>query len=343
MMTNAWPGAKILVVDDTAEDLQLFARRLRRAEYVVSEAESGHAALALLPQVHPELVLLDIRMPGLDGFETCTRIKATPAWQDLPIIFLTSLSETADKVRGFTAGGVDFITKPPEMAEVLARIDTHLSLYHLRLELHQQNEHLEETVQERTAALHSELHRRRESEEEKDKLLEVVRQQSEQLRTLTNLLIKTYQTQHNTLRTAVDTTVAEHHTLLRTQLETIRKLCANLPDQSPALLIADQAQLAVKVLEQMGGQFQVVANTLERTEPTTLAALNSPLLQLTAREREVLQLVANGKSNSDIAHLLYLSEATVRTHRSHIMQKLQLDDVSELIKFAIKHHLTTLS
>lgn len=342
-MTTAWPSAKILIVDDTVEDLHLFALRLRRLNYVVLEAEDGHAALALLVQVQPDLILLDVRLPGIDGFELCTRIKSIPAFHTVPVIFLTSLTATTDKVRGFAAGGVDFITKPPEFSEVLARIDTHLALSHLRTALREQNQRLEEAVQQRTAALHNELLRRRQSEQEKDKLLDVVRQQSEQLRTLTNLLIKTYQAQQSDLRHTLDTTVADSYTLLQTQLDSIRRLCLDLDGHPTALLIDEQSQMAAKLLEQISGQFHAVATNYHRPEATTLAALQNPLLKLTTREREVLQLIVNGKSNRDIAELLYLSETTVRTHRSRLMHKLQLNDVSDLVKFALKHRLTALS
>jgi len=236
-ITIHWPSAKILIVDDSAEDLHLFALRLRRVNYTVLEAADGPAALALLAQVQPDLILLDIRLPGMDGFEICARIKANPAFQAVPVIFLTSLTATTDKVRGFAVGGVDFITKPPEFPEVLARIDTHLSLYHLRNELREQNQRLEEAVQQRTAALQTELLRRRQSEQEKDKLLDVVRQQSEQLRTLTNLLIKTYQTQQADLRNTLGTTLTDSHTLLRVQLDSIRRLLPDLRGHATALLI----------------------------------------------------------------------------------------------------------
>lgn len=334
-------SAKILIVDDTIEDLNLLGRWLRRASYTVVEAVNGYEALALLTQLQPDLILLDVRMPGMDGFEICEQIKAIPAFRHIPVIFLTSLTATTEKVRGFDVGGVDFITKPPQFPEVLARIEMHLSLYHLRSELRTQNERLEEIVQQRTAELHAELLRRRQNEQEKDKMLDVVRQQSDQLRMLTNLLIKTYQTQRTDLLNTLDTTVGETNALLRAQLELIQQLCLDLPDQQSAQLIVTHAQTAVNLLEQNSGELQNVTTTFHRPEASTLAALNSPLLKLTAREREVLQLVSNGKSNSQIAELLYLSEATVRTHRSRIMHKLELEDVSELVKFAIKHHLTT--
>ncbi|MBX3014989.1 MAG: response regulator [Caldilineaceae bacterium] len=342
-MKISWPSAKILVVDDTIEDLQLLAQRLRRASYAVTEAATGEGALALLTQVEPHLILLDVRLPDMDGFEICTRIKAIPAFQTTPVIFLTSLAATPDKVHGFAVGGVDFITKPPAFPEVLARIDTHLSLYYLRNELREQNQRLEEAVQQRTAALNGELLRRRQSEEEKDRLFEVVRQQSDQLRGLTNLLIKTYQTQQSDLRQTFDTTIADSYTLLGAQLALIQQLAVDLQGHPAGRLVQEHTQTATTILTQLSEQFQAVANSYQKPTITTLAALENPLLKLTAREREVLQLISNGKSNQEIAELLYLSEATVRSYRSRLMQKLQLNDVSELIKFAIKHHLTALS
>lgn len=335
--------SKILIVDDTVEDLQLLAIRLRKANYIVFEAQNGTAALELLAQVEPDLLLLDVRMPDMDGFTVCERVKAIPAYQHTPIIFLTSLSTSQDKVHGFTVGGVDFITKPPHISEVLARIDTHLSLAHLRNQLWEQNEHLEAAVHQRTAALHGELLRRRQNEQEKDKLLEVVRQQSEQLRSLTKLLIKAQQIERTDLLNTLDSAVEDTHVLLHRQLELIQQVSSALPDEHPSQLICEHTQTALELLQQMSGQVQAVTTSLHEPEVNPMVFINSPLLKLTAREREVLQLVANGKSNSAIAELLYLSEATVRTHRCRIMQKLDLSDMADLVKFAIKHKLTSLS
>lgn len=336
-------ASKILLVDDTVEDLQLLALRIRKANYIVYEAQSGQAALELLTQVEPDLLLLDVRMPDMDGYTVCERIKSIPAYQHLPIIFLTSLSAANDKVHGFSVGGVDFITKPPHISEVLARIDTHLSLAQLRNQLYEQNEHLEMAVQQRTAALHAELLRRRQNEQEKDKLLEVVRQQSEQLRSLTKLLIKAQQIERTDLLNTLDSTVEDTHALLHRQLELIRQISSTLPEVHPSPLIREHTQTAIDLLQQMNGQVQAVTTSLHEPDVNSMVFINSPLLKLTAREREILQLVANGKSNSAIAELLYLSEATVRTHRCRIMQKLDLSDMADLIKFAIKHKLTSLA
>jgi signal transduction histidine kinase len=101
-------------------------------------AEDGEEALSQTEQTQPDLILLDLMMPGIDGFETCRRLKAQPRTADIPVLFMTALSETADKVKAFGAGGVDYITKPIEHEEALARVRTHLTLRRLRRELQEQ-------------------------------------------------------------------------------------------------------------------------------------------------------------------------------------------------------------
>ncbi len=137
----------ILLVDDTPENLKMLNASLKDAGFRISIAESGEEALQRIEHVIPDLILLDVMMPGLDGFETCRRFKQRAAIQDIPVIFLTALSETVDKVRGFEVGGVDYITKPVQQEEVLARINTHLTIRRLQQQLHAQNDRLEEQNQ----------------------------------------------------------------------------------------------------------------------------------------------------------------------------------------------------
>jgi two-component system sensor histidine kinase/response regulator len=128
----------ILIVDDTPANLGVLVETLGDAGYQLMVAEDGEEALAQTAQTRPDLILLDVMMPGLDGFETCRRLKAQPATRDVPVLFMTALNETADKVRAFAAGGVDYITKPIEHEEALARVRTHLALRRLRRELEEQ-------------------------------------------------------------------------------------------------------------------------------------------------------------------------------------------------------------
>ena len=142
----------ILLVDDTETNLDILVDALGD-DYEVAVATDGPSALALAKEQTPDLILLDIMMPGLDGYEVCRRLMADPATAQTPVIFLTALTDVADKTRGFAVGGVDYVTKPFEPAEIKARARTHLSLRLARQELARQNEILEEKVRERTREL----------------------------------------------------------------------------------------------------------------------------------------------------------------------------------------------
>jgi two-component system, sensor histidine kinase and response regulator len=128
----------ILIVDDTPANLGVLVETLGGAGYRLMVAEDGEEALAQTAQTQPDLILLDVMMPGIDGFETCRRLQARAATREVPVLFMTALNETADKVKAFAAGGVDYITKPIEHEEALARIRTHLALRRLRRELAEQ-------------------------------------------------------------------------------------------------------------------------------------------------------------------------------------------------------------
>jgi CheY-like chemotaxis protein len=125
----------ILIVDDTPANLGVLVETLGAAGYRLMVAEDGEEALAQTAQCTPDLILLDVMMPGIDGFETCRRLKARPPTRDVPVLFMTALNETADKVKAFGAGGVDYITKPIEHEEALARVRTHLQLRRLQRQL----------------------------------------------------------------------------------------------------------------------------------------------------------------------------------------------------------------
>ncbi|MEJ2200385.1 MAG: response regulator [Desulfuromonadaceae bacterium] len=139
-------GNDILVVDDNINNLKLLEGILRAAGYLVRLATDGELALRSAMVQPPALILLDIRMPGMDGFEVCRRLKADERTQDIPVIFISILEDEHDKVDGFKAGAVDYLTKPIQPEETLARIATHLRLREL-------TERLEQKVCERTEAL----------------------------------------------------------------------------------------------------------------------------------------------------------------------------------------------
>jgi putative two-component system response regulator len=137
---------KILAVDDTPASLKLLTDILNAEGYEVRAAINGELALRSAISNPPELVLLDIRMPEMDGFEVCRRLKAQPETSQVPVIFVSALTDTDEKVRGFELGAVDFVTKPYQREELLARVRTHLEVDRLR-------NHLEEVVDERTQKL----------------------------------------------------------------------------------------------------------------------------------------------------------------------------------------------
>jgi phosphoserine phosphatase RsbU/P len=133
---------RILVVDDTPANIQTLSAILKEKGYQLSVATNGKQALQVLEKLQPDLILLDVMMPEMDGFETCRQIKKSEALRNIPIIFLTAKTETADIVEGFEIGAVDYVAKPFNAHELLARINTHLSMDQLRRSLAEKNEEL---------------------------------------------------------------------------------------------------------------------------------------------------------------------------------------------------------
>ncbi|MEB3292563.1 MAG: response regulator [Synechococcales bacterium] len=152
-MTEQNANTTILIIDDNPTNLEVLYGALDQAGYKVLVEMDGQRGIAAVQRHQPDLLLLDVMMPGIDGFETCRQLKADPATHEIPIIFMTALSDTADKVKGLAAGAVDYITKPFQQQEVLARIDVHLKLRQANREIIHQKELLEERVQARTAEL----------------------------------------------------------------------------------------------------------------------------------------------------------------------------------------------
>lgn len=140
------PKGTILVVDDNPTNIQVLFDILSEIGYRVAIAKSGEAALQRVQSYHPDLILLDVMMPGIDGFETCTRLKADSATKDIPIVFMTALSDSVDKVKGLSLGAVDYITKPIQHEEALARIRVHLQLSESQKSLQQRATKLSEAL-----------------------------------------------------------------------------------------------------------------------------------------------------------------------------------------------------
>lgn len=143
----------ILIVDDQPANIKILFELLQQQSFRVSVAKSGEGALTKAEEAHPDLILLDVMMPGINGYETCKRLKTNPLTQDIPIIFLSAIDEPMHKVKAFTVGGADYITKPFQAEEVLARVRHQLELRAVKTKLTSLNERLEERIEARTAEL----------------------------------------------------------------------------------------------------------------------------------------------------------------------------------------------
>ena len=133
------PKADILVIDDTPENLALLSQMLMEKVYKVRSVTKGSTALRGAKAAPPDLILLDVKMPEMNGYEVCQYLKADKRTQNIPVIFISALGDVFDKLKAFQAGGVDYITKPFQVEEVLARLDTHLTIRNLQIKLEEQN------------------------------------------------------------------------------------------------------------------------------------------------------------------------------------------------------------
>lgn len=182
--------ATILIIDDTPTNLGVMVGHLEAQGYRVLIAQDGEEGLQRAELTHPDVILLDVMMPGANGFEICRRLKSRASTREIPVIFMTSLTETRDKLAGFAAGAVDYVTKPLQPEEVIARVDTHLKLHAAQTQLEGQNtllamyrEDLESQVAERTAALYDANRRLRAEVAERERAEQEVRRLNEELET----------------------------------------------------------------------------------------------------------------------------------------------------------------
>lgn len=185
-MNTSQRTASIMIVDDEPANLKLLGDVLRQKGYSVRSFPRGRMALAAAAENPPDLILLDVNMPEMSGYEVCEQLKADPGLSEIPVVFLSALHETEDKVKGFQSGGVDFISKPFQFEEVYARVETQLKVHDLQRSLKVQNEHLEEVVDLRTRELAEANARLMVLDRAKDDFLKVI---SHELRTPLNGLL----------------------------------------------------------------------------------------------------------------------------------------------------------
>jgi PAS domain S-box-containing protein len=141
--------ASILIIDDTPENLNLLSEILTQQGYKVRSVTKGSSGIRGAQAVPPDLILLDVNMPEMNGYEVCQQLKASDRTRDIPVIFISAMGDVLDKVKAFSVGGVDYITKPFQVEEVLARLETHLTIRHLQQQLQQQNLQLQQKIRER--------------------------------------------------------------------------------------------------------------------------------------------------------------------------------------------------
>jgi len=183
-MTGPNDQGNILVADDNSVNLILLAEILTAAGYQVRPANSGELALASVAASPPELILLDMRMPFMDGFAVCRQLKARSESCNIPILFISASTEIAERVEGLKMGAVDFISKPFQPAELLARIKTHLELSRLRASLEKQAL----SLQKANALLQDEIAERKKVEAEREQLIDDLENALQQVKTLSGLL-----------------------------------------------------------------------------------------------------------------------------------------------------------
>lgn len=280
-----------LVVDDSPETLRLLTDALDGAGMTVMVALDGAGAMRIVEQITPDIILLDAVMPGIDGFETCRRLKRDTGLADVPVIFMTGLSETAHIVRGLEAGGVDYVTKPIVIEEMLARIRVHLANARL--------------TQSARAAL-----------DVSGRFLLAVNQRGE-------VLWATPQAQKllsDHLIAGVDDTLLLPATLLQ-WLEQMQKPGAKAVPSTP---FANNELLRLNYMGKAGPDEFLLR--LAKDNGAAVPSEFSKELGLTTREGEVLSWLSKGKSNRDIAQILGLSPRTVDKHLEQIYAKLGVEN-----------------
>lgn len=307
----------ILIIDDNPENLRVAVDLLQAYSFVVRTARDGTRGLRRARLNRPQLILLDIQMPGIDGYETCKRLKADPELADIPVVFMTALSAARDKVRAFEVGGVDYVTKPFEVNELVARVQTHLDLARLRAELTAQNRALQGQVSTQRAHLDAAEASRSAMDQERAQLIEMVRGQSHAMQQISR---RWEQTRGGALADPGAALRSHLRERLRLVEGNLAQALALLPDGEGVEACRTHLELARSMLDPMLDEGALIE-----------APEASPFQQLSDREREVLRLVAAGKGTSEIAGALAVSVSTVSTYRRRIREKTGAESLLALV------------
>lgn len=283
----------VLIVDDVPENLAVLSDALDGAGYMVLVAEDGHTALERLERITPDIILLDAVMPGIDGFETCRRIKAAESTRQIPVVFMTGLTETEHILRGFSAGGIDYVTKPIRPEEVLARIAAHLRNARLVVQAQEaiDSAGLAVAVVDRGG-----------------ECLWLTPRARQALQDLPGMPADA-----RTLPPQIREWIRDH-----TEVD-----AATEREPRPLALNSGHANLNLHFLGAMSGGHYLLL--VEQNQENRVADTLAGAYRLTGREVEVLMWVAKGKTNRDIGDILGMSPRTVNKHLEHIYVKLGVE------------------
>jgi len=327
------PSRRVLVIDDTPANLKVAVAHLKAHGLEVLTARDGDAGVKRAVLTTPDVILLDIQMPGIDGYATCRRLKSTPETSGIPVIFMTARTATDDKLRGFEVGGVDYVTKPFDAPELVARVRAQIQIVQLQEQLEERNLDLEARVAERTAALQRELDAKERYEQERAQLLEMGRVQSDQLRELTRRWLDERGEKDRDLADTLNARVVDRLDEVRRRIEQAR-LAARDPESAATEAVPGLLDAAVELLEPVTRLVTELGEDLRAPGAPPLDT--SRLLRLSSRETEVLQLLLAGKQNKEIAYALDVARTTVSTYRVRIMEKLEVQDTASMLRLAIR-------
>jgi CheY-like chemotaxis protein/DNA-binding CsgD family transcriptional regulator len=303
----------LLIVDDLPSNVDVVLGFLSGAGYRVLVSDSGRRALEQLTLAVPDIILLDLMMPEMDGIETCKRIKANPEWSHIPVIMMTAADELTKKLAAFQAGAVDFVTKPVQPEEVQARVQTHLQIRELQAKLEQKNRELAEEIELRLDA---------------EKQLETSLEQA--------LLVVNRQGQ-------ILFATGQARILLNTFFSGTADNC--LPEDLRVWLNGPENQKPRLISHRKRGEIEIDHFALSKSGNLSLLRIehrngdNGPkallALGVTAREAEVLYWMAEGKTNPEIAIIIDASLNTIKKHAINLFAKLGVETRTAAARVAL--------
>jgi DNA-binding response OmpR family regulator/DNA-binding CsgD family transcriptional regulator len=284
------PQATLLIVDDTPDNVAVLFDFLIEKGFHVLVCESGQGALETLEVEEPDLILLDVMMPGLDGFETCRRIKQLPAGREVPIFFMTALGDPLDRVRGLEAGAIDYLTKPVYPDEVLGRVRAHLEVRQLQKRLQEQHDRLDAALQRSIVA-------------------------EQALKNSVEAALLVLQRADHKILFATDQAQA-----MLARHGGIRALKSWLASGTES--VEGAAGIKLRLTRKTNAETLLIT-LVEQASPASPEKLRS--LGLTPREAEILFWIAQGKTSPEIAIILRMQVCTVKKHVENFLPKLGVE------------------